>query len=89
MSSFFHKQMAEPTCLQRFDFEYERVFGTGNIPKEELQKIMFDDMQHLVSRHDPTADVQRGIESLGLKDKGDDGGKEESVVKSQDASGRK
>eukprot|EP00752_Nemacystus_decipiens_P003339 g3089.t2 len=83
-----HGQMEEPTCRQRFDFEYERVFGSGNIPKEELQKIMFDDMQHLVSRHDPTADVQKGIESLGLEDKGD-GGKEEPVVKPQDASDRK
>lgn len=84
--------MAEPTCWQRFDFEYERVFGSGNIPKEELQKIMFDDMQHLVSRQDPTADVQKGIESLGLKDKGkgdDDDGKEEPEVKLQDASDRK
>lgn len=82
--------MAEPTCRQRFDFEYERVFGSGNIPKEELQKIMFDDMQHLVSRQDPTADVQQGIESLGLKDKDDGGdGKEEPVVKQQDVSDRK
>lgn len=82
--------MAEPTCLQRFDFEYERVFGSGNIPKEELQKIMFDDMQHLVSRQDPTADVQKGIESLGLKDNDDDGddGKEEPVEKPQDVSDR-
>lgn len=81
--------MEEPTCRQRFDFEYERVFGSGNIPKEELQKIMFDDMQHLVSRHDPTADVQKGIESLGLKDKGNDDGKDEPVAKPQDVSDRK
>lgn len=65
--------MTEPTCSQRFDFEYERVFGTGNIPKEELQKIMFGDMQHFSnSRDDLTADVaERLSRSLWLKDKDD------------------
>lgn len=81
--------MAEPTCLQRFDFEYERVFGTGNIPKEDLQKIMFDDMQRFSScPEDSTADVQKGIDSLLLKDR-DGEGKEDPAVKPQDASDRK
>lgn len=70
--------MAEPTCSQRFDFEYERVFGTGNIPKEDLQKIMFDDVQRFsTSPEDPTDDLQRGVDSLLLKEK-DDVGKEET-----------
>lgn len=66
--------MAEPTCWQRFDFEYERVFGTGDIPKDELQKMMLDDAQHFSpSREDPTADVaERLSRSLWLKDEGDD-----------------
>lgn len=55
---FFPAQMAEPTCSSRFDFEYERVFGTGDIPKDELQKIMYDDMLHFsIAREDPTTDV--------------------------------
>lgn len=66
-------QMAEPTCWQRFDFEYERVFGTGNIPKAELQKIMFGDMQHFaIIREDPAADVaERLSRSLWLADEDD------------------
>lgn len=70
--------MAEPTCSQRFDFEYERVFGTGNIPKGELQKMMFGDMLHFSNdREDPTADVaERLSRSLWLKDK--DGDRKES-----------
>lgn len=81
--------MAEPTCLKRFDFEYERVFGTGNIPKEDLQKIMFSDMQRFSTcPGDPTADVQKGIDNLFLKDKGGDG-KEDPVVKPQDVPNRK
>lgn len=66
--------MAEPTCSQRFDFEYERVFGTANIPKEELQKIMYGDMQHLSSsREDPTLEMaDRLSRSLWLKDKDED-----------------
>lgn len=65
--------MAEPTCWQRFDFEYERVFGTGNIPKAELQKIMFGDMQHFsIIREDPAADVaERLSRSLWLADEDD------------------
>lgn len=74
----YFDQMAEPTCWQRFDFEYERVFGTGNIPKAELQKIMFGDMQHFaIIREDPAADVaERLSRSLWLADedeKGKDG----------------
>lgn len=67
-------QMEEPTCLQRFDFEYERVFGTGKIPKEDLQKIMFGDVQHFSnSREDPADDVaERLSRSLFLKEKDDD-----------------
>lgn len=81
--------MAEPTCLQRFDFEYERVFGTGNIPKEDLQKIMFDDVQRFSTcPEDPTADVQKGIDSIFLKDKDSDG-KEDPVVKPREVSNRK
>lgn len=62
--------MAEPTCSQRFDFEYERVFGTGNIPKDELQKIMYEDMQHFSpSPEDAAADVaDRLSRSLWLQD---------------------
>ncbi|CAM9543773.1 unnamed protein product [Hapterophycus canaliculatus] len=64
-----HGQMSEPTCLQRFDFEYERVFGTGTIPKEDLQKIMFGDMRHFCPSRDSTADdVLKGIESLSFAD---------------------
>lgn len=52
------QQMAEPTCSQRFDFEYERVFGTGDIPKDELQKIMYKDVLHFSpAPEDPTAAV--------------------------------
>lgn len=66
--------MAEPTCSNRFDFEYERVFGTENIPKEELQKMMYSDMQHVSkSRQDPAADVAEMLSrSLWLKDKDED-----------------
>lgn len=61
--------MSEPTCLQRFDFEYERVFGTGTIPKEDLQKIMFGDMRHFSPTRDTTADdVLNGIDSLSFAD---------------------
>ncbi|CAM9900835.1 unnamed protein product, partial [Discosporangium mesarthrocarpum] len=44
-----HGQMDEPVCSQLFDFEYERVFGSGDIPKGDLQKIMFGDMLHFSS----------------------------------------
>jgi mitogen-activated protein kinase 3 len=36
-----HGQMDEPSCDKLFDFEYERVFGSGDIPREELQKVIF------------------------------------------------
>jgi serine/threonine protein kinase len=35
-----HGQMDEPQCDKLFDFEYERVFGSGDIPREELQKVI-------------------------------------------------
>lgn len=77
--------MSEPTCLQRFDFEYERVFGTGTIPKEDLQKIMFDDMRHFCPPLDTTADdVLKGIDSLSFADDR----KEEPERSPQDASKR-
>lgn len=69
--------MSEPTCSQRFDFEYERVFGTGDIPKDELQKIMYDDvLRFSAARENATADVQTDVadrlaKSLLIKD--DDG----------------
>jgi serine/threonine protein kinase len=34
-----HGQMDEPVCNVLFDFEYERIFGTNDIPREELQKV--------------------------------------------------
>ncbi|KAG5192323.1 kinase-like domain-containing protein [Tribonema minus] len=51
--SELHGQMEEPSCDRSFDFEYERVFGSGDIPREELQKMMFDDMMQFApdSRH--------------------------------------
>lgn len=49
-------QMAEPTCSRRFNFEYERVFGTGDIPKDELQKMMFDDMCHFATTREESVD---------------------------------
>lgn len=51
-------QMAEPACSHPFDFEYERVFSTGDIPKSELQKMMYDDMLHFSpSQEDPTVSL--------------------------------
>lgn len=65
--------MAEPICPQRFDFEYERVFGTGDIPKDELQKIMYKDVLHFAtSPEDPTVAVADKLaKSLLIKDRDD------------------
>ncbi len=82
-------QMEEPTCGKLFDFEYERVFGTQNIPKGDLQAMMYADCKGILGpEEDVTADVQKGIESLLLKEKDDDG-KEEPAGKSQDVAHRK
>ncbi|CAM9265703.1 unnamed protein product [Ectocarpus sp. 13 AM-2016] len=88
LADLHRQQMAEPMCGQRFDFEYERVFGTGNIPKEDLQHIMFEDMRHFSTCHeDPTADVAEAIDSLSLRDKEED--RKEEVVRPKDAANRK
>lgn len=82
-------QMEEPTCGKLFDFEYERVFGNQNIPKADLQAMMYADCKGILGpEEDATAGVQKGIESLWLKDEEDDG-KEEPAVKPQDVSHRK
>lgn len=71
MHSMLLVQMGEPTCSQRFDFEYERVFGTGEIPKNELQKMMYDDMLHFSpARDDTTTDLANRLStSLTLTEK--------------------
>lgn len=68
--------MSEPTCSQRFDFEYERVFGTGDIPKDELQKIMYKDVLHFsTAPEDPTAVVTDKLaKSLLIEDHGEHDG---------------
>jgi len=81
--------MEEPTCGKLFDFEYERVFGTQNIPKADLQAMMYADCKGILGAEaDVTADVQKGIENLWLKDKDGDG-KEEPAGEPQDVSHRK
>ena len=66
-------QMTEPTCPELFDFEYERIFGTATIPKDELQKIMFRDMLHFSgTREDSSTDIAERLTRSTLSENKDD-----------------
>jgi len=48
-----HRQMEEPLCHQPFDFEFEKQADPGiDIPKDELQVMMFTEMQELLASQD-------------------------------------
>lgn len=65
--------MTEPTCPELFDFEYERIFGSATIPKEQLQKIMFRDVQHFsYVREDSTLDIAETLARSTLTDSKND-----------------
>ncbi|CAM9135905.1 unnamed protein product [Chrysoparadoxa australica] len=75
-----HGQMDEPVSDKLFDFEYERDFGSSDIPKAELQKLMYDDMLHFapsqssLSMHSGFSSALSLGESKGDDAKHDDGG---------------
>mmetsp|Transcript_44397 Transcript_44397/g.120970 ORF Transcript_44397/g.120970 Transcript_44397/m.120970 type:complete len:436 (+) Transcript_44397:261-1568(+) len=77
-----HRQMEEPLCDGVFDFEFERQVEAGvDIPKGDLQVMMFTEMQELLSGHETAGSSARaddasyrGVENVGMGGGGGGGG---------------